>query len=190
MTSPLLAGYLTGLRRELPGPIADEAAEGLIEAYEQQLAAGVGDQEAAREALADFGDLAMVVREYTRQAPGRQSARLLLGTGPVAAACWAAALVTSRAWTWPVPVAGRIAFGSLLLPTVLALLAAATSRHSYQRTRLALMATPAIITLDATAVAVVLTAAPVTNSPLLIAVAVSLSRILITARTLHRIAVR
>ena len=29
MTSPLIAGYVAGLRRKLPGVIADEAAEGL-----------------------------------------------------------------------------------------------------------------------------------------------------------------
>ena len=75
MTSPLITSYLTGLRRSLPAPVADEAADGLIETYEQHLATGAGDQLAARAALADFGDLAMVVGEYTRQAPGRRAGR-------------------------------------------------------------------------------------------------------------------
>jgi hypothetical protein len=190
VTSPLITGYLTGLRRSLPAPVADEAADGLIETYQQHLAAGTGDQQAARAALEDFGDLAMVVGEYTRQAPGRRAARLLLATGPVAGACWAAALVSGRAWTWPLPAAARLAFGAALLLTVLVLLAAATSRHSYQRTRLAIIVSPVIIALDATAVAVALPAAPALTPVLLTAMAVSLGRIAVTARTLHRLTVR
>ena len=137
MTSPLIAGYVAGLHRQLPAALADEAADGLAETYQHHLAAGAGEQEAARAALAEFGDLATVVGEFTRQAPGRRAARLLLATGPVAGGCWAAALILSRAWTWPVPAAARLGFGAVLLLAVLALLAAATSRHSYQRTRLA-----------------------------------------------------
>lgn len=190
MTSPLITGYLTGLRRSLPAPVADEAADGLIETYEQHLAAGAGDQQAARAALADFGDLAMVVGEYTRQAPGRRATRLLLATGPAAGFCWAAALVTSRAWTWPVPAAARLAFGAVLLLAVLTMLAAATSRHSYQRTRLAIIASPVIIALDAAAVAIALAAAPALTPVLLTAMAVSLGRITVTSRTLHRLTVR
>lgn len=190
MTSPLITGYLTGLRRSLPAPIADEATDGLIQTYEQHLAAGAGEEEAARAALVDFGDLAMVVGEYIRQAPSRRAAWLLLATGPVAATCWAAALVTSRAWTWPVPATARLAFGVLLLATVLALLAAATSRHSYQRTRLALVAGPVIIALDATAIAVALAAAPALTSLLLVAMAVSIGRIAVTTWTLRRLAAR
>jgi hypothetical protein len=190
MTSPLITRYLTGLRRSLPAPTADQAADGLIESYERQLAAGAGDQQAARAALADFGDLAIVVGEYTRQAPGRRAARLLLATGPAAAACWAAALITSRAWTWPVPAAARLAFGAVLLVTVLTLLIVATTRHSYQRTRLALVAGPAIIALDATAVAAALTTAPAFTPVLLVAMAISLGRIAFTARTLRRLFVR
>jgi HAAS domain-containing protein len=190
VTSPLITGYLTGLRRSLPASVADEAADGLIETYEQHLAAGAADQPAARAALADFGDLPTVVSEFTRQAPGRRAARLLLATGPAAGVCWAAALVTGRAWTWPVPAAARLAFGAVLLLTVLVLLAAATSLHSYRRTRLALVAGPAIIGLDATAVAVAMTAAPTLTPVLFSAMAVSLGRIAVTTRTLRRITVR
>lgn len=190
MTSPLITGYLAGLRRSLPGPVAEEAADGLIETYEQHLATGADDQQAARAALADFGDLAIVVGEYTRQAPGRRTARLLLATGPVAGALWAAALVTTRAWTWPVPAASRLAFGIVLLATVLTLLFVATSRHSYQRTRLALVASPVVIALDATAVAAALTAAPALTSALFLAIVASLGRIAVTTRTLRNLAVR
>src|SRR5579875_2062573 len=70
MTSPLITGYVAGLRRDLPARMADEAASGLLDTYEQHLAAGAGEHEAARDAVADFGDLATVVGEFTRQAPG------------------------------------------------------------------------------------------------------------------------
>lgn len=190
MTSPLITSYVAGLRRDLPDPIADEAAGGLLDTYEQHLAAGTPEHQAAGAAVADFGDLATVVGEFTRQAPGRRAARLLLATGPVTGACWAAALLTSRAWNWPVPGAARLVFGTVLLMTALALLAAATSRHRYQRTRLALLAGPVLIALDATAVTVALTAAPAFTAALALAAAASITRITLTARTLPRLAAR
>ena len=190
MTSPLIAGDVTGLHRELPAPIADEAAGGLIETYEHHLAAGTGEQEAARAALSEFGELGLVVVEYTRQAPGRRAARLLLATGPVAGLCWTLALVPGRAWTWPVPAAARLGFGTALLLAVALLLAAATSRRTYRRTRLTAAASPVLLVLDATAVAAVMLAAPALTPALSIAAAVSLSRIAFTAWTLPRLTAR
>jgi hypothetical protein len=190
MTSTLVSDYLTGLHRRLPAAIAEEAAAGLIETYEHHLASGAGDQEAARAALADFGDLAVVIGEFTRQAPGRRIARWLLATGPVAGPCWATALIFSHAWTWPVPATVQISLGAALLLAVLALLAAATSRHSYRRTRLAAAASPFILALDATAVTAVMVAAPALSPVLGIAVAVSLSRIAFTAWMLPRLTLR
>jgi HAAS len=186
----LIEDYLTGLRRRLPAPVAEEAAAGLIETYEHHLASQAGELEAARAALAEFGDLTMVAGEFTRQAPGRHAARLLLATGPLAGACWATAMISTRAWTWPVPASVRLAFGASLLLAVFALAVAASSRRSYQRTRLTLLASPVILVLDATAVAAVLAAAPAMTWPLAAAVAVSLTRITLTARTLPRLAAR
>src|SRR5579875_3095022 len=88
MTSPLIDSYVAGLHRRLPAALAEEAAGGLTETYAHHLAAGAGEQEAARAALAEFGDLTTVAGEFTRQAPGRSAARLLLATGPVAGRCW------------------------------------------------------------------------------------------------------
>jgi hypothetical protein len=188
--SALIDDYLAGLRRRLPAPIAEEAAAGLLDTYEHHLASEDGDQEAARAALSEFGDLATVAGEFTRQAPGRRAARLLLATGPVAGLCWAAALIGSRAWTWPVPTTARLAFGTVLLLTVLALLAAATSQHSYQRTRLAMLASPVILALDLTAITAAWLTAPALTWTLGAAVAVSLTRITFTAWTLPRLAAR
>ena len=189
MTSPLITGYVSGLYRRLPAALAGEAAAGLLETYEQNLASGAGDHDAASAALAEFGDLPMVVGEFIRQAPGRRAARLLLATGPVAGACWAAALILASAWTWPVP-AIRLSLGAVLLLAVAGLAVAATSRHSYQRTRLTALAAPVILTLDAAAVTAVLLTAPARTWTLGLAVAVSLGRIAFTVRTLPRLAIR
>jgi hypothetical protein len=189
MTSPLINGYVSGLRRMLPAALAEETAAGLLETYERHLASAAGDRDAACSATAEFGDLAMVVGEFTRQAPGRRAARLLLATGPVAGSCWAAGLILSRAWTWPVPAAVELSLGAALLLAVAGLAAAATSRHSYRRTRLATVAAPVLLALDAAAVTAVLSAAPVRTWALGLAAAVSLGRIAVTARTLLLLAV-
>lgn len=190
MSSALISDYVTGLRQRLPAAVADEAADGLIETYEHHLAAGAGEQAAAHAAVAEFGELGLVVGEFTRQAPGRRAARILLATGPVTGACWAAALILSRAWTWPVPAAVRLGFGAVLLLAVMGLTAAATSRRSYRRTRLTAAASPVILVLDATAVIAVLATAPALTWALGIAVAASLSRIALTAWVLPRIRLR
>lgn len=187
MTCVLISDYVTGLHRRLPAAVADEAADGLIETYEHHLAAGIGERAAAHAAIAEFGDLATVASEFTRQAPGRRAARMLLATGPIVGACWATALILSRAWTWPVPDALRLSIGATLLLAVLALTAAATSR-SYRPTRLTAAASPVILALDATAVTAVLFTAPVMTWALAIAIATSLTRMAFTARMLPRIA--
>jgi hypothetical protein len=190
MTSPLITGYVSGLHRQLPAALAEEAAAGLLEAYEYHLASGADEDDAGHAAIAEFGDLALVVDEFTRQAPGRRAARLLLATGPVAGSCWAAALILGRAWTWPVPAAVRLGGGAALLLAVAGLAVAATSRHSYQRIRLACAACVVILVLDATAVTAVLLAGPVLTRALSLAAAVSLGRIAFTVRMLPRLAAR
>jgi len=190
MTAPLIEEYAARLRRSLPADLAEEAAAGLVETYERHLAAGAGEEAAARDTIAEFGDQDLVIGEFTRQAPGRRVARLLLATGPLAGSCWAAGLITSRAWAWPVPGAVRLAFGAVLLATVLALVASATSRRGYRRTRLATPACVVILAVDATAITTVAAAAPAMTWPLGAAVAVSLARMVVTARTLPHLAGR
>jgi hypothetical protein len=188
MSSPLISDYVAALHRRLPAALAGEAADGLVETYEHHLAEGSGEQAAACAAIAEFGELATVAGEFTRQAPGRRAARVLLATGPVVGACWAAALILSHAWAWPVPAALRLSIGATLLLAVLALAAAATSQRSYRRTRLTAAAGPVILVLDAAAVTAVLSAAPAIGWALTIAVTASLTRIAFTARVLPRIA--
>jgi hypothetical protein len=63
--------------------------------------------------------------------PARRAARRLLGIGPVVGACWAVALITDRAGSWPFPLAARILVGAALI-TIIALLAAAALTTSYR----------------------------------------------------------
>ena len=88
------------------------------------------------------------------------------------------------------PDAGRLTFGSVLMLTIATLAVAATSQHSYRRTRLTALAGPALIILDTTAITAVLLAAPALTWALRIAIAASLTRIALTLASLPRIAAR
>jgi hypothetical protein len=189
MTSPLIADYVGDLHQNLPAPVADEAADGLMEAYDHHRAAGASEEAAAQAALAEFGDLPTVIGEFTRQAPGRRAARLLLATGPAVGLCWAAAMFLGHDGSWSVPAPARLGLGVVLALAVLALAIAATSRHSYRRTRTTGYAIPLILALDVTAVTAALTALDPTWA-LRIAAAASLSRIALTARMLPWLAIR
>ena len=179
----LISSYLSGLRRRLPPSLADEVSDGLIEAYQQHLASGQSADAAARAAVTETGDLAHVVGEFTRQAPGRAAARTLLAIGPVVGACW----IATHWWAWPVPTVVRLGFTAALLFTIGGLAIAATSRHSYRRTRLTAVVGPGLVVLDATVIITALVAAPVLAWPLVIAVAASLIRMTLTLTALPRI---
>jgi hypothetical protein len=127
----------------------------------------------------------MVVGDFTRQAPGRRSSRLLLATVPIAGVCWAAALILSHVWTWPVPAAVRLGFGAALLLAVPAW-RPPPQLAADQAGRRQLI----ILALDATAITAVLLAASARTGVLGLAAAVGLGRIALTARTLPRLAVR
>jgi hypothetical protein len=166
--------------------VVDELADGLTETWHRHLAAGLAPAEAAQAAIGEFGVPAQIVDAFVTQAPGRRIALLLLGTGPVAALCWGTTLVTVRAWTWPVPMAVAALLGSVLLLAVGVLLVAATSRHSYRRTRLAGVGGLAVIAIDIMMLAVVALVAPAPAWPMLGAVTLSLARIAVTTRLLPR----
>jgi len=179
----LISSYLSGLRRRLPASLADEVSDGLIEAYQQHLASGQSADVAARAAVTETGDLAHVVGEFIRQAPGRSTARTLLAIGPVVGGCW----IATHAWSWPMPAAVRLGFGAALLFMISGLAVAATSRRSYRRTRLTAVAGPGLVILDATVITTALLVAPVLSWPLVIAVAASLTRMALTLTALPRI---
>jgi hypothetical protein len=88
-------------------------------------------------------------------------------------------------------VAQRLASAEgTLLDAAALLLAAATSRHSYHRTRLTAAASPVLLALDAAAVAAAALAAPALTPALAVAAAFSLSRIAFTAWVLPRLTAR
>lgn len=106
-------------------------AGGLEETYRRHLGQGLTPEAAAQAAVAEFGDGGPDHGGVHPRAPGPPAARRLLAAGPVVGACWAVALVTGRAWTWPVPVAARIVPGVILV-AVVALLAVAARGIRYR----------------------------------------------------------
>ena len=103
----LITGYLETLSGQLPWPVVEELADGLEETYRRHLGLGLAPDAAAAVAVAEFGAPELIAAEFARAHPARRAARRLLVTGPVVGSCWAVALITSRAWTWPVPDGGR-----------------------------------------------------------------------------------
>ena len=81
--------------------------------------------------MAEFGALELIAAEFTRAHPARRASRRLLGIGLAVGSCWASALVTGRAWAWPVPPAAGIVAG-LALITVIVLLAVAARSTRYR----------------------------------------------------------
>ena len=127
----LISGYLDALAGQLPGPVMEELVDGLEETYRRHLGLGLTPDAAAAAAVAEFGDPGLIAAEFARVHPARRAARRLLTAGPVVGACWAVALFTGRAWTWPVPVAARIVPGVIRV-AVVALLAVAARGIRYR----------------------------------------------------------
>ncbi|MEZ0077198.1 hypothetical protein ABH927_006582 [Planotetraspora sp. GP83] len=146
----LIDRHLQALAERLPAPMAEELADGLTEAYENQLDR-LGDPDAAaRAALADFGDVDTITAAFVRVSPGRGTALRLLSAGPVVGLSWGAALIAGQAWRWPVPLAPRLIFGSLLALAGLTLFVAVRERHCYRTVRLAaLTGASGLVILDA-----------------------------------------
>ena len=182
----LIDAHLAVLARRLPADAVEELADGLTETWQHHLAAGLPPTDAARAAIAEFGSADADHRRVRRAVPGRRTARLLLATGPVVGVCWGASLVASHAWSWPIPAPAAAAFGLALLAVVAALIASATSRHSYRRTRLGDVGGLGLVALDVAMVAAVLLVAPTLVWPMFMAVPASLARIGLALRSLPR----
>ena len=179
----LIEAHLSALGRVLPAAAVEELADGFAETWHRYLADGLTSADAARAAIAEFGSSTQIIDAFVTHAPGRSTARLLLATGPIAGLCWGAGLITAHAWNWPVPRLAAVLLGTVLLLAVAALLAAATSRHSYGRTRLAIFGGIAVLAIDATMLTAAVLVAPL-QWPMLPAVALSLARLAMTTRLL------
>lgn len=173
----LIDAYLADLARRLPADTVDELADGLLETWHHHLGDGLSAERAARAAIAEFGAADAIADEFVAHAPGRRTARLLLLTGPVMGACWGSSLIATNVWTWPIPPALGLAYPALLLATVALLVGAATSRHSYRRTRLGGPAALVLIVLDAAMIGAVGVLAPTFVWQMAVAVAASMVRI-------------
>lgn len=183
----LIDAYLAELGRRLPADAIQELTDGLMETYQHHLANGLEPAIAATAAVGEFGRAEEIMAAFTRQAPGRRTAAALLATGPAFGACWGAALIIGRAWTWPIPAAAGLPFGLVLLAAVAALVTAATSRHDYARTRLAVAGGAGLVLLDGAMLAAVWLAAPAVTWPMALAIPASLARIGFTVRSLPRV---
>lgn len=172
----VIEAYLARLGGQLPADTVDELADGLTETWRRHVSDGLGPDQAANAAIAEFGSVECVVDEFVAQARGRRAARLLLGSGPVMGLCWGTSLVTARVWTWPVPLWGAAVYVGALLVVVGVLVAAATTRRSYRRTRLGLVGGLALVVLDGAMISAVFALAPVFVWPMAVAITASMVR--------------
>ena len=181
----LISGYLDALAGQLPGPVVEELAGGLEDTYRRHLGLGLASEAAARAAVAEFGDPGLIAAEFARAHPARRAARRLLAAGPVVGACWAVALVTGRAWTWPVPVVARIVPGVVLV-AIVALLAVAARGIRYRSVgRAGTAGCVGIAALDGFMIIGVLAADPAARWAVAVAVAASAARLGLSVRLLR-----
>jgi|SRR5215469_14780744 len=183
----LIGGYLAELSAQLPAPIVAELADGLDQTRQCYLGQGLGPGAAERAALAEFGAPRVIVAAFTRASPARRAARRLLVTGPMVGACWAAALITNRAWAWPIPPGARAVVGAALVTVIVLLAGAAFSRHYRSAGRAAAAGCIGITALDATLLITVAFVAPTVIWPVIVAVTASLARITFSARALRTV---
>ena len=183
----LITDYLTVLSAQLPAPVIEELADGLDQTQQHYVKQGLNPDAAAGAALAEFGEPQVVIAAFTRLSPARHAARRLLAAGPVVGGCWAAALITGRAWTWPVPGAGRLLFGVALITVIGLLAAAAFGRRYLSARRAGAVACVGITVLDGVMLIAVALAIPVLIWPVVLASAASAARLTFTARALRAV---
>lgn len=182
--SGVIAEYLAALSAQLPAPVVEELADGLDQTCQRYLDQGLTPAAAAGAAVAEFGDPHVILADFTRLSPARHAARRLLATGPVVGGCWAAALITGRAWSWPIPVAARLLF-AVTLVSIIGLLAAAAFGTRYRSIRRAGTAgCVGLVVLDTAMLLTATLAIPAVVWPVILAVAASAARLTFTARTL------
>jgi hypothetical protein len=181
----LITDYLSVLSAQLPAPLVEELADGLDETHQHYLTQGLTPDAAASAAVAEFGEPQVIVAAFTRLSPARHAARRLLAAGPVVGGCWAAALITGRAWTWPVPATVRLLFGVVLITVIGLLAAAAFGRRYLSARRAGAMACLGITVLDGAMLIAVVLAIPVLIWPVILAAAASAIRLTFSARAMR-----
>ncbi len=179
----LISSYLAVLAAQLPASIVEELADGLAETHQSYLRQGLDPDLAAQSAVAEFGEPQVIVAGFARVNPARRAARRLLGIGPAVGTCWIAALLTSRAWAFP--VSARMLAG-LTLAVVIALLASSALGTRYRlAARTGAAGFLGVIALDATLIASRGVAGAPLTWVLALAMAASAARICYAARALR-----
>jgi hypothetical protein len=183
----LITDYLSVLSAQLPAPLVEELADGLDETHQHYLTQGLTPDAAASAAVAEFGEPQVIVAAFTRLSPARHAARRLLATGPVVGGCWAAALITGRAWTWPVPATVLLLIGVALITVIGLLAAAAFGRRYLSARRAGAVACVGITVLDGVMLITTVLAISVLVWPVILAAAASIARLTFTARALRAV---
>ena len=178
----LIRDYRAAMLAGLPAPLAEEVSDGLAEAYADHLRRGLASDAAAAAAVAEFGEPAAVMTAFSRASTASRLARRLIATGPVVGACWAAALITGHAWTWPLPAIGPAIAAALLTASIIALLTAARSRHYWPARRSGTAGCIGVAILDVTMITAAIALAPVATWLVAIAICASAARVLGIAR--------
>lgn len=181
----LITRYLAELAGQLSPGIVDELADGLDQTYRQYLGQGLGPDAAAEAAVAAFGAPPLIAAAFTRDSPARRTARRLIAAGPVVGACWAVALVTSRAWAWPVPVVARVIAGVALVIVIGLLVIAATGRRYRTTGRTGTMACLGVTAIDTTLIITAAAVAPAMTWTVILAMTLSAARIAFAVRSLR-----
>lgn len=182
----LIAAYVAELTRRLPAGVLDELIDGLLETRDRFARQGLAPTAAASAAITEFGHPDDVVAAFVRESPSRRHAVRLLATAPIFAGLWGTALISSQAWTWPVPRPVEIAYGALLLAVAGTLFGVVAARRPGQN-RPAAHAGTVLVLLDAAMVIVVLLVAPALTWLMVPALVASIIRIAVVAPRLPRL---
>jgi hypothetical protein len=183
----LITGYLRALSAQLPAPVVEELADGVDQTRQHYLEQGLDPAAAIDAALSEFGDPRVIVAAFTCQSPARRAARKLLASGPAVGACWATALTTSRAWTWPVPAAIGLLLGLALIAAIGLLATAAFTTRYRSAGRAAIAGCAGLTAIDTALLIAVVLAIPAIIWPVIPAIAASGARLAFTTRTLRPI---
>jgi hypothetical protein len=183
----LIQNYLATLSGQLPAPVVAELADGLEETHQHYLRQGLDPDAAAEAAAAEFGEPEVIVAAFIQASPTRRTACTLLATGPVVGACWAVALITGRAWAWPVPDLGRVQIGLALLAVIGLLAAPARGTRYRPALRAGVAGCIGIALLDVFVASGALLVVPAMTWATIIAVTASTARVAFSARTLRPI---
>lgn len=188
MSGPdLIDAYLAELAARLPAPIVTELADGLRETYEYHRRRGLCAEDAARVAVAEFGEPATVLAAFVTASPARGAARSLLLAGPVVGGAWAVVLLWQRAWGWPIALAARVGLGTAVLTAVVRLAAAAFGVRYRRAARSAAVACLVVLAVDMSMLGYLASAGLLTTWPVLLAAALSTTRIGFTLSRLPRV---